>query len=161
MEPSRRSFLVRRAEIALDNLIHQGFPYLGAITSFNLKGAIVPESNRSGLSDNAAGAIAYITFVPAIVFLVLPPYNARPYVRFHSWQSIYLNIAAIVVLIALSLVIGFGTIFGASLVFLQLIPWFFWLFWILLWVSCAVSALNGRRFKLPWIGTLASSQANK
>ena len=49
------------------------------------------EPNQTGLTDNAAGAVAYITIVPAIVFLVIPPYNTNPYVRFHAWQSIFLN----------------------------------------------------------------------
>src|SRR5580698_722078 len=48
----------------------------------------------SGLSDNAAAAIAYITFIPAVIFLVLEPYNRVPLVRFHSWQSIGLSVVA-------------------------------------------------------------------
>ena len=28
----------------------------------------------SGLSDNAAGGLSYITIIPAIVFLILEPY---------------------------------------------------------------------------------------
>ena len=60
------------------------------------------ESNPVGLTDNAAGALAYVTIVPAIVFLVMPPYNTSSYVRFHAWQSIFLNIAAIIFYIACS-----------------------------------------------------------
>jgi len=71
------------------------------------------EPNQTGLSDNAAGAIAYITFVPAIVFLVLPPYNTSPFVRFHAWQSIFLNLASIVLAIALSFFTVFSLMFGA------------------------------------------------
>ena len=117
------------------------------------------ETKQSGLSDNAAGAIAYITFVPAIVFLVLPPYNATPYVRFHAWQSIFLHVAAFVVCFALSIVLAFSAIFGGAL-FLAL-TWTIWIFWILIWVLCAVNAVNGKRFKLPIIGALAEKLANK
>ena len=49
-----------------------------------------------GLSDNAAGAIAYITIIPAIVFLLVEPYNKKPFVRFHAWQCIFLYVACIV-----------------------------------------------------------------
>ena len=42
------------------------------------------ELHRTGLSDNAAGAIAYLTFVPATLLLLIPPYNTNPYVRFHA-----------------------------------------------------------------------------
>ena len=45
------------------------------------------ETSQTAISDNGAGALAYVTVVPAIVFLFLPPYNASSYVRFHAWQS--------------------------------------------------------------------------
>lgn len=115
------------------------------------------DQNPVGLSDNAAGAIAYITFVPAIVFLVLPPYNASPYVRFHSWQSILLNAAAIVISVVLSLVLAFFMVFGAF--FLLAITRLIWLAWFVLWLICVLKALNGQRFKLPIIGDLAEKQA--
>ena len=44
----------------------------------------------SGLSDNAAGALAYLTVIPAIIFLIVEPYNKNSFVRFHSWQCIFL-----------------------------------------------------------------------
>ncbi|MDR3410835.1 MAG: DUF4870 domain-containing protein [Formivibrio sp.] len=115
------------------------------------------DPNRAGLSDNAAAAIAYLTFVPAIVFLLLPPYNASPYVRFHAWQSILLNVAAIVINIALSFLLVFFMVFGAF--FLMALPRLVWLAWLALWLVCVVKALNGQRFKLPLIGNLAEKQA--
>ena len=44
----------------------------------------------TGLSDEAASGIAYLTFIPAIIFLVVAPYNTSPKVKFHAWQSIFL-----------------------------------------------------------------------
>ena len=58
---------------------------------------VPPQAAQSGLSDNAAGAIAYITIIPAIIFLLVEPYNKSSFVRFHAWQSIFLGIAAIAV----------------------------------------------------------------
>jgi uncharacterized membrane protein len=115
------------------------------------------EANTTGLSDNGAGALAYVTIVPAIVFLVLPPYNASSYVRFHAWQSIFLNIAAILVSIVLSFLTVFSVMFGVFffLMFTRLL----WLAFFLIWVICLVKALNGERFKLPVIGDLAAKQA--
>jgi uncharacterized membrane protein len=115
------------------------------------------EPNHSGLSDNAAGAIAYITFIPAIIFLLLPPYNASPYVRFHSWQSILLNAAAIIISVLLSFMLVFSMVLGAF--FLLAITRLIWLAWIVLWLTCVLKALNGHRFKLPIIGGLAEKQA--
>ncbi len=51
----------------------------------------------SGLSDNAAGAIAYLTFIPAVCFLIMEPYNKNSYIRFHAWQSIMLFIVVVAV----------------------------------------------------------------
>ncbi|MDR3752662.1 MAG: hypothetical protein P4K93_03285 [Terracidiphilus sp.] len=111
------------------------------------------------LPDHAAGAIAYLTFAPAIVFLVLEPYNRNSYVRYHSWQSILLFVGAF----AVSLVLGFLLIF--TLLFspiLHMVVWrAFELFWIAVWVACVVNAAMGKRFKLPVIGELAEQQAKK
>jgi uncharacterized membrane protein len=121
------------------------------------KGAIMSEPNQAGLSDNAAGAVAYITIVPAIVFLVLPPYNASSYVRFHAWQSIFLNLGAIVLVIALSFFTMFSLLFG--MYFLLLLTRLIWLAWFLIWLVCVIKAVNGQRYKLPVIGDLAEKQA--
>src|SRR6201996_6706113 len=43
---------------------------------------------QTGLSDNSAPAIAYVTIIPAIIFLVMEPYNHKPFVRFQSMQCI-------------------------------------------------------------------------
>ena len=42
-----------------------------------------PQPAQSGLSDNAAGALAYVTIIPAIIFLVVEPYNKNSFIRFH------------------------------------------------------------------------------
>ena len=62
------------------------------------------EQNPSGLSDNAAGGIAYLTIIPAIVFLIVDPFKMNAYVRFHTWQSIFLFIAWTVIDILVGLV---------------------------------------------------------
>lgn len=113
----------------------------------------------SGLSDNAAGAIAYITFIPAILFLVIEPYNKNSYVRFHSWQSIFLAAAAILIDIVL------GMVFTATFLFSPFVYLTLWrlveLFWFVVWVICVINAAQGKRFKLPFIGNLSEQQANK
>jgi uncharacterized membrane protein len=117
------------------------------------------ETNTSGLSENAIGAIAYVTFLPAIVFLILPPYNANPYIRFHAWQSILLNVVAFVVSFALSFALMFGLVFGSVLMIA--IPRLISICWILLWILCAIAAVNGKRLKLPIVGPLAEKLAAK
>ena len=122
----------------------------------------MPEANpsgateKAGLSDNAAGAIAYVTIIPAIVFLVMEPYNKNSYVRFHSWQSIFLCVIAL----AVSWVLRFFSFGFAPLMFLALLP-LVELAWLVIWIICVVNAVQGKRFKLPVIGQLAEQQANK
>jgi len=90
---------------------------------------------KSGLSDNSIGALAYFTPFPATFFLAIRRYNKRPYVRFHSWQSVVFS--------------AFVFIFGFVLNFVLPYSW--------LW--CVVGALNGKRCKLPIIGDWADEQA--
>jgi uncharacterized membrane protein len=122
----------------------------------------MPESKQSGLSDNSLGAIAYITAVPAIFFLAIAPYNRKPSVRFHAWQSILLSAVAVILIYALDFLLPYTIPFG--------VPGFLTLNWIasfvaiaffLLWIWCAISALNGKRIKLPLIGAWSEKQANR
>jgi uncharacterized membrane protein len=125
------------------------------------------ETNPSGLTDNTAGAIAYITFIPAIVFLILPPYNTSPFVKFHAWQSILFNLAAFVIGLAIS--IGLGIVLAATGAFMSfgffglshLIGLAVDLVWFILWLLCVLKAANGQRFKLPLIGAFAEQLASK
>ncbi|HKN23085.1 MAG TPA: hypothetical protein VJX73_16785 [Terracidiphilus sp.] len=113
----------------------------------------------SGLSDNAAGAIAYLTFIPAVLFLVMQPYNRNSYVRFHAWQSILLCVAAVAVDLVLGFVLASALMFSP---FLYLAVWrVIELFWLAVWIVCIANAAQGKRFKLPVIGNLAEQQVNK
>jgi uncharacterized membrane protein len=126
-------------------------------------GPVQPEPTQSapppsGLSDNAAGALAYFTFIPALIFLLVEPYNKSSYVRFHAWQSILLNIAAFAIDIVLAIVLGIAMFLLPF--FLQTIMWrLIELAWLLVWLLCVLNAFNGKRFKLPIIGALAAKQA--
>jgi uncharacterized membrane protein len=117
------------------------------------------ETAQSGLSDHAAGAIAYITFVPALVFLFMPPYSTRPFVRFHAWQSIFLNVAAFLVNIILSMLAVMTLFMGPSL-FYTIIR-VIWVIWTLLWIVCVLQAVNGKRFRLPLIGNIAENLSTR
>ena len=115
-----------------------------------------PAMSQSGLSDNAAGGLAYVTIIPAIIFLVIAPYNRNSYVRFHAWQSIFFTVACIVIDIAVGVV--------ARLPFIGLMTLFIWplvgLLFLIIWIILLIKAFNGERFKLPFIGDLAEKQAN-
>ena len=113
------------------------------------------EPNQSGLSDNAAGGLAYVTFIPAIIFLIIEPFNKNPYVRFHSWQSIFLSIVWVAVDVVLHII--------GRLPFIGLLNLILWpvvgLGFFILWLVVMISAFNGKRFRVPFIADLAEKQA--
>ncbi len=103
----------------------------------------------SGLSDQAAGALAYVTIIPAIVFLLVEPYNKKPFVRFHAWQCIFLYVACIVVEIVLGMIPIVGWI---------ILP-FFGLGVLVLVIFLIIKASQGQKLVLPVIGPFAEKQA--
>jgi uncharacterized membrane protein len=115
----------------------------------------MPEPNQTGLSDNAASGLAYVTIIPAIIFLIVEPFNRNPTVRFHSWQCIFLSIAWFAADIVL-MIIG-------RIPFLGMITWILWpvvgLCFFILWLIVLIKAFNGQRFSIPFIGDLAQKQA--
>lgn len=103
-----------------------------------------------GLTDNVAGALAYVTIIPAIVFLLVAPYNRNRFVRFHSFQCLFLA----VLWVALRFVIVF-------------MPFIHFMLWTLLgllgfvvWLICVVKAYQGQKWKFPVVGEIAEQQAN-
>jgi uncharacterized membrane protein len=117
-----------------------------------------PDVNTSGLSYNAAAGIAYITIIPAIVFLIVEPFKRSSYVRFHAWQSIFIFVAwaAIDILVGLVQHIVPSTVFF-TLTVLQLVGLAIFIVWLIVFIG----AFGGKRIKLPVIGNLAARQAER
>jgi len=109
-----------------------------------------------GPRDNLIAAAAYITFVPAVVFVLTERFKHNRFVRFHAFQSIFLTVATILVAIAMRIlysllvlipVVGYLLAWLGSAVLL--------LGWVILWLVLLVKAVQGESLKLPWIGSLA------
>ncbi len=114
----------------------------------------------AGMDDNVAGALCYLVgFVTGIVFLLLEPYNKRPFVRFHAFQSIFFCVAWIALSIALS--IGFLIVGAVSHLWLVFLPvrLLFGFLGFLLWLFCMYKAYNREWYELPIVGPLAAKQA--
>jgi uncharacterized membrane protein len=114
-----------------------------------------PVAAVSGLTDNVAGMLAYVTVIPAIIFLVMEPYNKSRFIRFHSFQSIFFCVALIALNIALS-IFTFIPFIGLILVPLHLL---IGLGAFALWIILLLKANQGQMFKLPVIGDMAEKQA--
>lgn len=114
------------------------------------------EGKAGALPENIAGALAYFTFVPAMVLLLLDPYRKNKFVRFHSVQCLVVWLAGIVVALALR-VLGMAVflipILGPLLVVLVDVAVI--LAALLLWLVLIIKALQGEMFGLPWIGAVA------
>jgi uncharacterized membrane protein len=109
-----------------------------------------------GLTDNVAGMLAYITIIPAIIFLVMEPYNKSRFIRFHCFQCIFFWVAIVVLQIAL------GIMGSVPFMFFITFPLHFvvWLGSLAIWIVLLIKANQGQMYKLPVIGDIAEKQAN-
>ena len=109
------------------------------------------------MADNVASALAYI-FIVNIIFLVIAPYNRNPVVRFHAFQSLFLDVVCIIFWVGLGIVLGIVAGIGGF--------WVFWpLYWIMRlaifvgWLYLVLQTYNGKTIVLPVIGPMAQQQA--
>ncbi len=142
-----------------------GTPVTGAASPQPVAGgggaaAATPAAATSGLAPNVAGALAYVTLIPPILFLVMEPYNKDKFIRFHSFQSLFFHAAAIVIWIAgmiLTFIIGLVPVVGWIIDILLWLALGLGLF--IVWVLCVYKAYQNQRWELPVIGKLAAQQA--
>lgn len=114
-------------------------------------------ASRPGLSDNAAGALAYVLLIPAIYFLLVEPYNRNSYVRFHAWQCIYLAISCVA---ADCMVFVLGTLLFHSFAIVDALYSVIHFVALVLWIMLVIKAINGERYQLPFIGRFAAWRAD-
>lgn len=119
-------------------------------------GSVATAAPPQGLTDNVAGLLAYITIIPAIVFLVVAPYNRNRFVRFHSFQCLFFAGALFLIHVALSIVtfVPFLALITLPLHLLVSLAGF------IIWIVLLLKANQGQMYKLPVIGDLAEKQAN-
>lgn len=119
------------------------------------------QGNVGALPRTTAGALAYFTVIPAIIFLLVEPYNRDRFLRFHSFQCIGFWLAALVigaVVRAAAFLLFFVPLLGYLVVLLLSMVTSLGLFAI--WVVLIVKALQGEIFKLPIVGDFAERHAD-
>jgi uncharacterized membrane protein len=117
---------------------------------------VTPVSVPSQFKDNLLAAFAYITFIPAVILVLIEPFKRNRFIRFHSFQSIFLTVATIVIAFALRILYSVLTLIpvvGYLMAWLALAVAV--LGWGILWLVLLVKALQGQTFQLPLIGSLA------
>ena len=110
----------------------------------------VQPPSAPGMPENTVAALCYIpAFIVPIIFLVLEPYSRNQTIRFHAFQSIFLNGAMFVLWMALRVVL----------------PWYSWrlvglldLAFFILWIYMLLQTYQGKKIVLPVIGDLAAKQ---
>ncbi len=109
-----------------------------------------------GLTENMASALCYLAgFITGIVFLVLEPYNKNPRVRFHAFQSIFLN----AVFFAIYMVLSIFMVTPGLVIMSAMLHGMVSLAWFVLWMFLMWKAYEGQSIVLPVIGPLAQKQA--
>lgn len=107
---------------------------------------IVIQGNKTN-RDNLLAAVSYL-FGFLSGFVVLFVVKDDSFVRFHALQSVMTFLSLLVVTVVLELIPGIGAYLGA---FVVVVSFGVWLFLI-------VAALQGKKYKLPWIGKSVERQ---
>jgi uncharacterized membrane protein len=122
-----------------------------------------PAKEKVGLlAENIVGALAYLTFIPAIVFLLREPYRSNRFARFHSVQCLLLWATG--ALLALALKVASMLLFIIPFVgplFTVLVLVIVALGSVAVWMVLVVKTLMGEMFKLPVLGDYAEQQARE
>src|ERR1017187_4637950 len=125
-------------------------------------GAVSAAPAAIGMSTNTAGALTYLAGIfTAILFLVIDPYKADRFVRFHAFQSLFFNLAWIgfwIVWTILGLILSAVT-HGFFFLIQTPIDLVLMLGGFCLWAFLMYSASQGNAFRLPILGALAAKQA--
>jgi len=121
-----------------------------------------PAEGKAGMfKENFAGAVAYLTFITAVLFLMRQPYKQNRFVRFHSAQCVLLWVAGVLAAIALKLITTLLLLIPvAGPLIAVLITVLASLAALMIWLVLVVKALLGETFRLPLLGDFAERYAS-
>ena len=113
------------------------------------------------MTDNLAGALCYLVgFITGILFLVLAPYNQNRDIRFHAFQSIFLNIAWVILWIVVTIVtLAFRAIPFLGIFISIVLEFCLGIGGLIVWLYMMFKTYNGEKVLLPVIGPMAEKQA--
>lgn len=119
-------------------------------------------TTSTGLDPKLAGLLSYLFgWISGLIIFLIEKDDKT--VRFHALQSIFFNVALIIVGIAMSIIIGIiAVIPGLNLALIAIVPIFYAVFWIgtlVVWILLMVRAYQGEKWKLPVIGDIAEQNA--
>ncbi|HEX6716662.1 MAG TPA: DUF4870 domain-containing protein [Pyrinomonadaceae bacterium] len=124
--------------------------------------------SSTGLDENVAALLSYITWVPGLIFFLIEKDSRL--VRFHAMQSLLLNGGAIVVgivlwILSFVLLIITAQISGLLSTLLSiisgLVAFVFFIGILIAVILCLIKAYQGQYFKLPIVGNFAEKFSAK
>jgi len=116
---------------------------------------------NSGLADNIAGLLCYspIGVICSIIWLVAEPYKSNKFLRFHSFQALFLCAAFFVFGIAWGILGAVvGMIFAPLALVMFPVGLLIWLGALVLCILMMIKAYQMQTPHLPVIGALADKQ---
>jgi uncharacterized membrane protein len=119
-------------------------------------------ATRTGLTNNVAAALSYLLgAITGIIFLVIDPYKNDPFVKFHAFQSIFLNVSWIVFWIAWTIISMILSTVTAGILALIMLPidLIIGLGFLCFWIFVMYKAYQNERYMIPIIGPIAAKQA--
>ncbi|MGH9789133.1 MAG: DUF4870 domain-containing protein [Candidatus Acidiferrales bacterium] len=111
-------------------------------------GSTPQPSGSGGLAPNIAALLAYIFWIPAIIWLVIEPYKNDRFIRFHSWQALVIGAVWFVIYTVLAITV-IGLLISPLVMLAQLA----------VAILGAYKAYNNEMWKLPVIGDFAEKKA--
>lgn len=126
-----------------------------------MRATVSAQGKVGGLPESIAGAFAYFSFLPAIVFLLVEPFRKNRFVRFHSVQCLLVSGVALLLaglLKLVSLLLLVIPVLGPLL--MVLIDMVVILAVLLIWLVLVVKALQGHALSLPVLGEIANRYAD-
>ena len=110
---------------------------------------------KKSLSEESMDALAYLTAISAVLLLVLPRSKKSAFLRFHAWQSIEINLAALLVISALWFTSSIDALVCFGLQWLTL------LLTAAAWNWFGVRTLRGKNPMLPLVGAWTEKFVNR
>jgi uncharacterized membrane protein len=107
-----------------------------------------PSSSGGGLQPNIAALLAYIFWIPAILWLLIEPFKNDRFVRFHSWQALVIGVVWFVIYIVLTITV-IGLLITPLIMLAQLG----------VAILGAYKSYKNEMYKFPLIGDFCEKQA--
>ena len=136
-------------------------PEDGSATSTGGGAGAAPAASSSG-NDNLIALLCYspVAIVGIIMGLAVEPYKNSKFVKFHAFQSLFMFLGIVALMITLSVLgVVLSAVAGPLALLLLPLNFVIWIGCIVLSIFMMIKAYGGNMTKLPIVGAIAAKQA--